>query len=98
MGTLRQAGLVSSQPGHGGGWELAANPRNLTLAAVRRAVKEGSPFSLHSQPPNPRCPVGRHIQAALGPLYARAERAMENELASTTIASLLRTVEDQSRA
>jgi Rrf2 family protein len=89
MAALRTKGWVLSQPGHGGGWELTADPERLTLADVRRAINEGSPFAMHSQPPNPACPIGRHIQGALGGLYDRAERVMEDDLSRTTIASLL---------
>jgi Rrf2 family protein len=97
MGLLRKVGLVSSQPGNGGGWELAADPESITLADVRRAVNEGSPFSMHSQPPNPACPVGRNIQGALGAVYDRAERAMEEELSRTSVKSLLRSVQARQR-
>jgi Rrf2 family protein len=97
LGTLRKVGIVSSQPGNGGGWELATNPGKLTLRDVRRAVNEGSPFSMHNQPPNPKCPVGKNIQQALGPLYDQAERIMEDDLSRTTILSLLRSVQRKSR-
>lgn len=93
LGTLRKVGIVSSQPGNGGGWELAKNPEKLTLRDVRQAVKEGSPFSMHTQPPNPKCPVGRNIQQALGPVYDRAERVMEDDLSHTSILSLLHSVQ-----
>jgi Rrf2 family protein len=97
LGTLRKVGIVSSQPGNGGGWELAKNPEKLTLREVRRAVHEGSPFSMHTQPPNPKCPVGKNIQQALGPIYDQAERIMEDELSHTTILSLLHSVQRRSR-
>jgi Rrf2 family protein len=97
LGTLRRAGIVSSQPGNGGGWELATKPGKLTLRDVRRAVNEGSPFSMHSQLPNPRCPVGKNIQQVLGPVYDRAERIMEDNLSHTTILSLLRSVQRRSQ-
>ena len=89
---LREAGIVSSQAGNRGGWALSVNPEKLTLRDVRRAVQEGSPFSMHSQLPNPKCPVGKNIQQALTPIYHRAERVMEDQLARTTIMSLLRSV------
>jgi Rrf2 family protein len=92
MGSLRAAGLVTSQPGNRGGWELAADPERLNLAEVRRAVDEGAPFALHAKPPNVQCPVGRNIQRALTGVYARAERAMEAELGRTSVAGLLRAV------
>ena len=93
LGTLRKVGIVSSQPGNGGGWELAKSPGKLTLRDVRQAVHEGSPFSMHNRPPNPKCPFGKNIQQALGPVYSRAERAMEEQLSQTTILSLLHSVQ-----
>ena len=92
---LRKAGIVSSQPGNRGGWELAVNPEKLTLKDVRRAVQEGSPFSMHSQPPNPKCPVGKNIQRALAPIYDKAEQVMEEQLSRTTIMSLLHSVQEK---
>ncbi len=97
LGMLRKKGWVSSQPGAGGGWQLTVDPDIVTLADVRRAVNEGSPFSMHSQPPNPACPVGRSIQAALCGIYAQAERAMEVELAQSTVRKLLRSVQARQR-
>lgn len=95
LGALRKLGMVSSQPGNGGGWELAVSPEKLTLRDVRRATNEGSPFSMHSQPPNPKCPVGRNIQAALSPIYEEAEQVMEEHLAQTTIHALLHSVRER---
>jgi len=95
LAVFRRQGIVSSQPGNGGGWLLAADPGKLTLRDVRKAVNEGSPFSMHSHTPNPKCPVGKNIQRALQPVYDQAERAMEEQLARTTIQSLLHSVERQ---
>ncbi|HEY7782393.1 MAG TPA: Rrf2 family transcriptional regulator [Ktedonobacterales bacterium] len=90
---LRAARLVSSQGGNGGGWRLAGDPEDLTLRAVYRAVaKDEALFGLHSRPPNPNCPVGRHIQDALASPFAAASRAMEDELDHTTVADVLRAV------
>jgi Rrf2 family protein len=97
LGALRKAELVSSQPGNSGGWELTVDPAAITLADVRRAVHEGSPFSMHSQLPNPACPIGRNIQRALVTVYGRAERAMEDDLARTTIKTLLQSVQSRRR-
>lgn len=94
LAVFRKLGIVSSQPGNGGGWELASDPKKLTLRDVRKAVNEGSPFSMHSNPPNPKCPVGRNIQRALLPIYDEAEAVMERQLEQTSIDSLLASVQD----
>jgi Rrf2 family protein len=98
LGLLRRGGFVSSQPGKGGGWVLTLAPDSISLLDVRRAVNEGSPFAMHNQPPNPACPVGRNIQAALTGVYSQAERAMEAELARTSVEKLLRSVKARQRA
>jgi Rrf2 family protein len=93
LGFLKKQGLVSSQPGTGGGWGLSVAPGSITLLDVRRAVIEGSPFTMHNQTPNPACPVGRNIQGVLGALYEKAEQAMEDELTRTSIQGLLNLVQ-----
>jgi Rrf2 family protein len=97
LGLLRREGLVSSQPGKGGGWILTKAPTAITLLMVRRAVNEGSPFTMHSRPPNPACPVGRHIQASLDGVYGRVERVMDAELERTTVQTLLESVQSCGR-
>ena len=39
--------------------------------------------------PNPQCPVGKNIQAALEKKFRLAQVAMENELASQTLNDIL---------
>ena len=89
LATLREAGLVRSQGGPGGGWSLVTPAGRLSLAEVFRVVEDEPLFPLHPATPNPRCPVGRSIQAALTPRYARAREAVERDLGRTTIADLL---------
>lgn len=85
---LAKAGLTTSQLGLGGGALLARAPEAITLLDVYRAVDEGALFSLHNEQPNPACPVGRNIQTALLGSMTRAQRALESELASQTIADI----------
>jgi Rrf2 family protein len=94
LGALRAARLVTSQGGNGGGWRLTRDPETITLRDVYRAVEDETLFSLHHRPPNPDCLVGRHIQHVLAQHFASATRAMEDELAHTTIADVLCEVED----
>lgn len=92
FGLLRRAKLVRSQGGPGGGWRLTIPPRNITLREVFQAVERDPLFPLHAGVPNPRCPVGSRIQAALGEPYRAARQALERDLARTTIADLLEEV------
>lgn len=92
LGMLAKAGLTTSQLGVGGGALLARPADGITLLDVYRAVDEGDLFTLHNAPPNPLCPVGRNIQAALLETMTRAQRALENELAAQTIATVTQDV------
>lgn len=92
LALLRTARLVTSRGGPGGGWQLAVPAVRITLRDVYRAVEGEALFPLHAATPSPRCPVGRTIQAALHERYEAARRALENDLARTTIAALLREV------
>jgi Rrf2 family protein len=88
LGPLREAGLIRSLPGAKGGWKLAQEPQDVTLADVWRIVQGEEPvLGLHGA--NPACPVGREITAALHDIDRDLAHAMEAELEGTTIADLL---------
>ncbi len=97
LGLLRRAGLVKSQPGVSGGWELVARPERITLGGLYQVVRPGTVFAMHRQQPNVLCPVGRNIQRGLRTHYQKAQAAMEAELDRTTIAEVLRDVLKTSR-
>lgn len=40
LGPLREAGLLTSEKGHAGGWKLARSPKNITFADVYTALNE----------------------------------------------------------
>jgi len=92
LALLRGAGLVRSQGGPGGGWALLRPASWITLRDVYRAVEGEELFPLHANAPNPRCPVGRTIQAALAGHYREARLAVELDLSRTTIATLVEEV------
>ncbi|MEV0281191.1 Rrf2 family transcriptional regulator [Streptomyces sp. NPDC050610] len=89
LGRLRDADLVWSVEGRGGGWSLARAPRDITLYDAYTAVEEGQIFSRHAHPPSGACEVGRNIGDLLDVEFQGAERALEERLGRTTIAGLL---------
>ncbi|GAA3691170.1 Rrf2 family transcriptional regulator [Nonomuraea antimicrobica] len=97
LACLRDAGLVWSTEGRGGGWSLARAPREISLYDAYAAVEAGPILSRHAHPPSDQCAVGRHMQALLEVEFQDAERAMEERLGRTTIAHLLRQVLDRER-
>ena len=92
LSMLARAGLVTSTTGPGGGTRLAKAVDDVTLLDVYRSVDQGELFGAHPSQPNPKCPVGRHIQASLDQHLDRATRALHHSLAQVTIAAIVRSV------
>jgi len=89
LGRLRDANLVRSHPGPGGGWHLARAARGITLRDVYRAIEDEGVFAMHASEPNPSCPVGASIQQILTGRFDDAQRALEATLQRTRISDLL---------
>lgn len=88
MGPLRQIGLVTSKPGQRGGWVLGVDPAGISVVQVWDLVRgDEQVLGLHG--PNPACPVGRGVQAALEDLDRAVAERVRAELAGVTIADLL---------
>jgi Rrf2 family protein len=88
LGPLRDAALVRSRPGVHGGWELAADARDITLAQVWRHLQGTDPIlGLHG--PDPACPVGRGVQQSLTTLDRAVANAVATELEQFTVHDVL---------
>ena len=93
LGQLKAAGLVEVARGSGG----ASIPKPLdeiTFLDIYHAVdcvESGELFHFHENP-NTNCPVGRNIHHVLDDKLMRVQRAMEQELASITLADVKKDV------
>ncbi|MFR5092967.1 MAG: Rrf2 family transcriptional regulator [Adlercreutzia equolifaciens] len=89
---LKAAGLVTVERGAGGA-ALARPASDITLLDVLQAIEgvKGPLFNFHENP-NPACPGGRRRASGAGGPPAKAQSAMEQELASTSLADLLKDV------
>ncbi|GLV55305.1 Rrf2 family transcriptional regulator [Dictyobacter sp. S3.2.2.5] len=90
LGLMEKQHLVCVQRGSNAGWKLARRPEEITLLEVYRAVESGTLFSLHHTPPDQRCRVGCGIIPTLENVYEQIQDTMEQEMARTTIADILR--------
>ncbi|HYW09899.1 MAG TPA: Rrf2 family transcriptional regulator [Longimicrobium sp.] len=97
VGALRKAGMVSVQPGVGGGASLARLPGQITLLDVYRAVEDGDLFSLPAQTPSQACNVGANIRDVLQRVFCGAHSAMEKVLAGVTVEEVGRQVMERAR-
>lgn len=89
---LQTAGFIETRKGAGSGSRLSREPAKITLAEIYRAVETDEPFASHSKRPNQACPVGHCIQAELEKVFASAEAALQEELAKTNLAKILKSV------
>lgn len=94
LGQLKNAGLINVARGTGG--TTVAKPlEEITFLDVYHAVEcveNGDLFHFHENP-STDCPVGRNIHAILDDKLLRVQNAMEQELASITLADLKRDTE-----
>jgi len=64
LGRLRERGVVSSSPGHRGGWTLSRAATEIRLGDVWRALNQDAALlGLHE--PDPQCPTGRRVRSRL---------------------------------
>jgi Rrf2 family protein len=88
MGGLREAGLVTSGKGRGGGWRIASDLADVSLLDVHKAVGGPHLFAIGNDSDNPECLVERVVNAALEQALAQAENILLERLAAVSLADL----------
>jgi Rrf2 family protein len=92
MAGLREAGIVRSEKGHGGGWTLGRPLEKITLGDVYDALGLSSAFALGHRSESPGCLVEKTVNEALGSALAEAEALLARRLHELTLAELARGV------
>ncbi|MGX1830319.1 Rrf2 family transcriptional regulator [Paenibacillus taichungensis] len=90
MAQLKKAGYIETKPGVAGA-SLLISPEKLTLLNIFQAVEsvDGNQlFKIHKDT-DPNCSVGMNIESILLPQFSNAQKAMEQELASVTLAQIV---------
>ncbi len=89
LSSLKAAGIIDVKAGSGGAKPLK-DAGDITLYDIYAAVDcvDGNLFNFHENP-NPKCPVGKNIHAALDSHLADAQAALEKELKGVTLADLI---------
>ena len=88
MAFLREAGIVSSERGHAGGWRIASDLSALTLRQLHEALGEPAILAIGNRNENPSCLVEQSVNAALEEAFADAEALLLDRLAHVTLADL----------
>lgn len=89
LSQLKEAELIEVKRGPGGA-EITRPLEEITFLDIYRAVEcieENTLFHFHERP-NPDCPVGKNIHLVLDDKLQRVQAAMEQELASITLADV----------
>ena len=88
MAGLRDAGYVQSEKGHGGGWMLARDLREVTLLDIHQAVGGPRLFAIGHLRDNPKCAVERVVNQSLNQALGQAEALLLERLDAITLAEL----------
>ncbi len=92
LGPLRDAGLLTSHSGPGGGWRLSRPAAEITLCDIYRALEIEPLFAMPEQSPDSECPLGKGFPAVLMACFRDAEEAMEARLAQVSVADIVESV------
>lgn len=95
MAGLREAGLVRSEKGHGGGWSVARDLETMTLYDVYAAIGAPTPFALGNRTESPGCLVEQVVNESLDDAFKEAEAMLLARLRTVSLAALA--VQFQSR-
>ena len=88
MAGLRDAGMVRSEKGHGGGWTIERDLAAITLRDVYAALDSPELFAMGHRTDAPGCLVEEAVNAALGGAFRDAEALLLGRFAAVTLADL----------
>lgn len=88
MGYLREAGIVTSDRGHAGGWRIHADLGAVTLRQLHEALGEPAMFAIGNRNETPECLVEQSVNAALEGTFAEAEALLLKRFSEITLADL----------
>lgn len=88
MSGLRDAGIVTSTKGHGGGWSLARPLNQITLLSIYEALGSPQLFAIGSDDGDVQCLLEKSANAATSEALAAARIEFEASLRQVTVAQL----------
>ncbi|MDP9569627.1 Rrf2 family transcriptional regulator [Agrobacterium cavarae] len=90
MAGLRDAGYVTSEKGHGGGWVLARPLAEITLLDIHKALGNPEMFSIGLSGDNPACVIEQSVNVALADAMTEAQALLLTRFGKITLADLAR--------
>ncbi|MFY9232023.1 MAG: Rrf2 family transcriptional regulator [Candidatus Nanopelagicales bacterium] len=87
LGKLREAGLLTSEKGHAGGWLLARKPQDITLADVYLALDERM-VATDETSDAPACSVEHALHERVSSVLKEIEESLVQKLSETSISEV----------
>ena len=88
MAGLRQAGIVVSVKGHGGGWTMAKPLETISLHDVYQALGSPRLFAQGYRQERPHCLIEQAVNASLDSAFAEAEQQLLQKFGSVSLADI----------
>lgn len=88
MAGLRDAGIVTSSKGHGGGWQLARELADISLYDVQVALGDPALFGFDNHLAEPTCLLEQVVNAALDETRSEAEKLLRSRMAQIRLSDL----------
>jgi DNA-binding IscR family transcriptional regulator len=85
MAGLREAGLVRSGKGHGGGWQLARPLSAITLLAVYESLGRPNLFAIGNRSRHPDCLVEKNVNVVMAETMAEATALFDKRFGALTL-------------
>ncbi|WP_370401771.1 RrF2 family transcriptional regulator [Sulfitobacter sp. JB4-11] len=87
LGKLREAGLLTSEKGHAGGWRLARQPQKITLADVYLALDERMVATDETSEAS-ACSIEHALHKRVSSVLEEIEENLVRRLSETSIAEV----------
>lgn len=88
MAGLRDANIVRSTKGHGGGWVLSRSIDQIRLADIYVALDEPAVFAMATDAESPGCLVEKAVASTMKLAFAEAETLLFRRFREITLADI----------
>ena len=88
MSGLREAGIVRSEKGHGGGWTIMRPLSAITMGEVYRALGSTGLIAIGNRNDNPQCLIEKAVNETLGASLREAEALIVARMDAVTLADI----------
>lgn len=88
MAGLRERGIVTSEKGHGGGWQLTRSLNEISLLEVYEAIGAPPLFNIGPDAEEANCLVVKAVDAQMSETLGEAETLIRKRFANMTLADI----------